>query len=1088
MTEPNAAGTGAPTTVGDSLIGKEIDGCAIVKKIGQGGMGIVYLAEHTKLRQQYVVKILNPALVAAEDTVQRFFREAQSVARLNHPSIVSIQNVGQEGDYYYIRMEYVDGDTVENIVKQDKKLDWKLATKIVLDTADALSHAHKKGIIHRDIKPENIMFTTGGQVKVMDFGLAKQVQAATKVSVTGQIVGTPFFMSPEQAGGKTTDARSDIYSLGVTYYYLLTGMKPFNGKNLQEIFLKHFFYTPESPKIYTPELPESVCDIIRRCLKKKKKERYQSAAELCRDLKIALGEEGGTLSAADSEPVYKDDEDATAPKGLMQSGSDPSSATAESGDLAAARAELGADDDSKTVQVSSRARPSLTEAPTEPVSSGDGDEPAAPIQKRGGRGNIDAVASASIVFNRGGAPPTSVPGADGETAAPIERRERVALDQIASASVVFSPKRPATEQATESSADGVGSSTVKLDPKQRAAEPSPAAGTKRAGTTAPRSPVKGVVLALSALGFVALAVFGTYELVGRSQCGALVRRYSDLQKAADPGNDETKWRARANDYQQLALDFDRFTAGFFSSSSGAKDAAEFALKSRDAAKGAFEAANAIARGIKIEDIEKFKKERADADAAVEKARREIGEAEAKGDFARAANLATETWDLWARQKLIGKPFCEAKIRLPLHITVNPPGSRLVTPENAVLGETPATGAPLLLHAVPFQQLKFVAKHAKFKPSALWEKYVTGYEKIPIELERDAKPPVELPQCGPYRVGRMANVMEKVRVDSPFAVDPSAGAILFVSRQGDLWSLDNKLGKPNWQKPVVAGDYGDPSGGPEVLPGRAVFTAGCDGVIRATDPNTGAVVWTQPLNAPVAARPRLTADGFGLIVGTLNGDVIMLDSQGDGPKGKFLWTCPADAAIDTRPAAVGDVVYAGSRDGKLRAIDKKAGSLLTAPYDAQDPICAGPLVVGDRIYIGTRLGSIHALAVSDPSKALFVTPPAGSPIVDLAVSADTIFFATAQEVRAVKVDNGAQVFPPYQPGAQIVGLGLMNGRVAVVAATGEINAIDMTGAVSWTFALKSPKGEFLTVGTPPVVVGEDLYVIAREGWLIVVAAD
>src|SRR4051812_20991895 len=349
MSESNAPPI--PTAIADSLIGKEVDGCRIVKKIGQGGMGIVYLAEHTKLKQQYVVKILNPALVAAEDTVQRFFREAQSVARLNHPSIVGIQNVGQEGDYYYIRMEYVDGDTVENIVKEQKKLDWKLASKVVLDTAEALSHAHKKGIIHRDIKPENIMFTTAGVVKVMDFGLAKQVQAATKVSVTGQIVGTPFFMSPEQAGGKTTDARSDIYSLGVTFYYLITGVKPFNGKNLQEIFLKHFFYTPESPKIHTPDLPEPVCEIIRRCLKKKKKERYQSAAELAHDLKIALGQETGTIGAgagADAA-AFKDDEDASGsvPKpptnggGITSTGSDPSGAVGpNTREIAAARAEL----------------------------------------------------------------------------------------------------------------------------------------------------------------------------------------------------------------------------------------------------------------------------------------------------------------------------------------------------------------------------------------------------------------------------------------------------------------------------------------------------------------------------------------------------------------------------------------------------------------------------------------------------------------------------------------------------------------------------------------------------------------------------
>jgi tRNA A-37 threonylcarbamoyl transferase component Bud32 len=455
MPDSNSGGGGSiPASVADSLVGKEIDGCTIVRKIGQGGMGIVYLAEHTKLKQQYVVKILNPALVAAEDTVQRFFREAQSVARLNHPAIVSIQNVGQEGEYYYIRMEYVDGDTVENIVKQEKKLGWNTATKIILDTADALSHAHKKGIIHRDIKPENIMYTNSGQVKVMDFGLAKQVQAATKVSVTGQIVGTPFFMSPEQAGGKTTDARSDIYSLGVTYYYILTGVKPFNGKNLQEIFLKHFFYTPESPKIYTPDLPETVCEIIRRCLKKKKKERYQSAAELARDLRIVLGQEAGALSAGDASTEGDDDEGgprAGADAGGTQiatTGSDPSipsAAAPDQGELAAAQAELGGDDEaSNTVKVGTRTRPSVAPADVgSPPDESDGQ--AAPVERRAGRVALEKVAGASVVFQ-----PKPAPGAEG-TDAPLERRGgRVELDKVAGASVVFGKKAPPTESPTES--------------------------------------------------------------------------------------------------------------------------------------------------------------------------------------------------------------------------------------------------------------------------------------------------------------------------------------------------------------------------------------------------------------------------------------------------------------------------------------------------------------------------------------------------------------------------------------------------------------------------------------------------------------
>jgi outer membrane protein assembly factor BamB/predicted Ser/Thr protein kinase/CRISPR/Cas system CMR-associated protein Cmr5 small subunit len=281
----------------DPILGKVIDGCRIQRKLGQGGMGVVYLADHDSLHQPFVIKILNPALVGAEDTVERFFREAQACAQLNHTGIVAIQNVGQEGEYYFIRMEYIEGKTLEDTIKDKNQFEWRHAVQVIVDTAEALSHAHQKGMIHRDIKPENIMITPQGQVKVMDFGLAKHVHSSAKVSVTGQIVGTPFFMSPEQAGGKPTDARSDIYSLGVTLYYMLTGVKPFNGKNLQEIFLKHFFYAPESPKIYNAELPEALCEVVKKCLKKKKKERYQSAKDLVKDLRTVLDDPDARISA-----------------------------------------------------------------------------------------------------------------------------------------------------------------------------------------------------------------------------------------------------------------------------------------------------------------------------------------------------------------------------------------------------------------------------------------------------------------------------------------------------------------------------------------------------------------------------------------------------------------------------------------------------------------------------------------------------------------------------------------------------------------------------------------------------------------------
>jgi serine/threonine-protein kinase len=187
-----------------------------------------------------------------------------------------------------MRMELIVGETLERIVARERKVDWRLATSLALQVAEALGHVHAKGIVHRDVEPRNIMFANTGITKLVGFGLAKMAQAATKVSISGQIVGTPLFMSPEQAGGKPTDARSDIYSLGVTYYYLLTGIRPFAGKNIQEVFLKHFFYTPESPTSLAPEVPEQVSAIVGRCLKKKKGERYQSAGELADELRRAL--------------------------------------------------------------------------------------------------------------------------------------------------------------------------------------------------------------------------------------------------------------------------------------------------------------------------------------------------------------------------------------------------------------------------------------------------------------------------------------------------------------------------------------------------------------------------------------------------------------------------------------------------------------------------------------------------------------------------------------------------------------------------------------------------------------------------------
>lgn len=270
------------------LVGSVVDDCTIQRLLGAGDRSLVYLAEHTKLKALYAIKILRPSLTAGRDTVMRFFREAQTIARLNHPAIIGSQNVGQAGERYFLRMELVDGPSAETLVREQGKLDWRTATRIVLAIAEALGHAHSKGYIHRDVCPAHILLTKAGQPKLAGFALAVQLQAVLPSPDQGTVVGAPAFTSPEQAAGRVADARADIYSLGATYYYLVTGSKGHEGKTLEETYEKHFYYTPESPRTYAPSVPEAVCEIIARCIKKTRKDRYQTAEALAEALRAVL--------------------------------------------------------------------------------------------------------------------------------------------------------------------------------------------------------------------------------------------------------------------------------------------------------------------------------------------------------------------------------------------------------------------------------------------------------------------------------------------------------------------------------------------------------------------------------------------------------------------------------------------------------------------------------------------------------------------------------------------------------------------------------------------------------------------------------
>ena len=273
----------------DSLVGQTIDRLRILKKLGQGGMGAVYKAEHLGVGRLSAVKILPQGLVArAPAAVDRFMQEAQAVAALDHPNIVAVYSAGEADGHHFIEMEYVEGEDVQARLRRDKRLSIEIATKIIIQTAKALAVAHKTNIVHRDIKPANIMVTTDGGVKVMDFGLAKDVEATNGLTVTGTILGTPYYMSPEQCETKPLDGRADIYSLGVTYFCLLTGHVPFKGESALALMYMHKSEPPPDPRTLAPELPVGVHRIIQKAMAKDPGARYQTCDDMVEDLETLL--------------------------------------------------------------------------------------------------------------------------------------------------------------------------------------------------------------------------------------------------------------------------------------------------------------------------------------------------------------------------------------------------------------------------------------------------------------------------------------------------------------------------------------------------------------------------------------------------------------------------------------------------------------------------------------------------------------------------------------------------------------------------------------------------------------------------------
>jgi serine/threonine-protein kinase len=268
------------------ISGRSLGDFRLLRRLGRGAMAEVYLAEQCSLHRQVAVKVLKSQLASDATYVKRFQREAQAAASLVHANIVQIHEVGCIDGAYFIAQEYVQGMNLRQWVTRHGTTDLRMALIVMRQVAAALAKAAEQGIVHRDIKPENIMLARTGEVKVADFGLAR-LPAAEGVDLTqvGTTLGTPLYMSPEQVEGKPLDPRSDLYSLGVTCYYMLAGTLPFSGETALAVAVQHLKKPPEPLENRRCDLPPALCRMVHKMLAKAPENRYQSARELLRDLR-----------------------------------------------------------------------------------------------------------------------------------------------------------------------------------------------------------------------------------------------------------------------------------------------------------------------------------------------------------------------------------------------------------------------------------------------------------------------------------------------------------------------------------------------------------------------------------------------------------------------------------------------------------------------------------------------------------------------------------------------------------------------------------------------------------------------------------
>ena len=286
-------------TVFDTLINTLFDGrYRIMRKLGSGGMADVYLAEDEELGRRVAIKILNDRHANDEQFVERFRREAKNAAGLSHPNIVSIYDRGEAEGTYYIAMEYLDGRSLKELVVARGPLPIPDAIAAMRQVLGALRFAHRKGVVHRDIKPHNVMADADGRLKVTDFGIARA--GVSQMTEAGSIIGTAQYLSPEQARGTAVDQRSDLYSVGIVLYEMLTGEVPFTGDSPVEIAMRHLSDTPRPPSLIRPEIPPDLDMVVLRALAKSPEDRFQTAEEMDAELERVAAGAGVTAETADA--------------------------------------------------------------------------------------------------------------------------------------------------------------------------------------------------------------------------------------------------------------------------------------------------------------------------------------------------------------------------------------------------------------------------------------------------------------------------------------------------------------------------------------------------------------------------------------------------------------------------------------------------------------------------------------------------------------------------------------------------------------------------------------------------------------------